>query len=158
MTSAIAYAHAHNRVIHCDVKPDNFILFPDNVLKLADFGIAKVAYQTLRASGSGTVGYVAPEQAMGKPSFRSDVFSLGLILYRMFSGVLPEWPYAGRLPSFGASLQGSIQTSSKCCVERSKSILDAAIRMVSKCCGYWSGLRLAPYGTRAGRRRCSRYL
>lgn len=99
MTSAIAYAHAH-KVIHCDVKPDNFILFPDNVLKLADFGIAKVAYQTLRASGSGTVGYVAPEQAMGKPSFRSDVFSLGLILYRMFSGVLPEWPYGWPPPEF----------------------------------------------------------
>jgi eukaryotic-like serine/threonine-protein kinase len=99
MTSAIAHAHSH-RVIHCDVKPDNFILFPDHVLKLSDFGIAKIAYQTLRASGSGTVGYVAPEQAMGKPSFRSDVFSLGLILYRMLAGVLPEWPYTWPPPEF----------------------------------------------------------
>ena len=47
----------------------------------------------MRASGTGTVGYMAPEQAMGKPSFRSDVFSLGLILYRMFAGDWPEWPY-----------------------------------------------------------------
>jgi eukaryotic-like serine/threonine-protein kinase len=92
MISAVAFAH-ENRIIHCDVKPENFILFPDNLLRLTDFGIAKIAFQTLRASGSGTVGYVAPEQAMGKPSFRSDVFSLGLILYRMFSGALPEWPY-----------------------------------------------------------------
>ncbi len=92
MLSAVAYAHAR-RVMHCDIKPENFILFPGNRLRLSDFGIAKVARRTIQASGSGTVGYVAPEQAMGKPSFRSDVFSLGLILYRMLSGHLPEWPY-----------------------------------------------------------------
>lgn len=92
MISAVAHAH-RKRVIHCDVKPENFILFSDNLLRLTDFGIAKVAYQTLRASGSGTVGYVAPEQAMGRPSFYSDVFSLGLIFYRMLTGYLPEWPY-----------------------------------------------------------------
>lgn len=92
MLSAVAYAHS-KRVMHCDIKPENFILFGNNSLRLADFGIAKVARRTVQASGSGTVGYVAPEQAMGKPSFRSDVFSLGLIMYRMFSGQLPEWPY-----------------------------------------------------------------
>ncbi len=97
MLGAVAHAH-RNRVIHCDIKPENFILFPGNVVRLTDFGIAKVAYQTLRASGSGTVGYVAPEQAMGKPSFYSDVFSLGLIFYRMLTGVLPEWPYQWPLP------------------------------------------------------------
>lgn len=93
MIGAVAFAH-EQRVIHCDIKPENLILFADGQLKLTDFGIAKVAHQTIiRASGSGTVGYCAPEQAMGKPSFRSDVFSLGLILYRMLSGHLPEWPF-----------------------------------------------------------------
>lgn len=97
MLSAVAYAHSM-RVMHCDIKPENFILFSGNKLRLADFGIAKIARRTVQASGSGTVGYVAPEQAMGKPSFRSDVFSLGLVMYRMFSGCLPEWPYRWPLP------------------------------------------------------------
>ncbi len=89
-----ALAHAHeNRVIHCDVKPDNLILFDDGALRLGDFGLAKQSVRTLHASSSGTLGYMAPEQAMGRPSARSDVFSAGLIIYRMLSGVLPEWPY-----------------------------------------------------------------
>ncbi|HUS39967.1 MAG TPA: protein kinase, partial [Pirellulales bacterium] len=92
MLEAVAYAHEH-RIIHCDVKPDNFLVFPDNRLRLTDFGIARIAHKTIDASGAGTMGYIAPEQAMGKPSFSSDVFSLGLILYRMFSGQLPRWPY-----------------------------------------------------------------
>jgi serine/threonine-protein kinase len=92
MLDAVAYAH-RQRIIHCDIKPENFIVFPGNRLRLTDFGIAKIALRTVRASGSGTIGFIAPEQAMGKPSLRSDVFSLGLILYRMFSGNLPEWPF-----------------------------------------------------------------
>ena len=47
----------------------------------------------LKASGSGTVGYIAPEQAVGRPKFQSDVFSLGLVIYELLSGHLPEWPY-----------------------------------------------------------------
>ena len=94
MLEGLAFAHRH-RIIHCDIKPDNFILFPGGRIRLADFGIAKVVQGTglLSAKGTGTLGYVAPEQAMGKPSLRSDVFSLGLVFYRMFSGHLPEWPY-----------------------------------------------------------------
>lgn len=89
-----ALAHAHEKkIIHCDVKPENFILFPQNRLKMADFGFAKVSLRTLKASGSGTIDYIAPEQAMGRPKFQSDVFSVGLVLYRLFSGKLPEWPY-----------------------------------------------------------------
>lgn len=97
-----AVVHAHEqRVIHCDIKPDNVILFDDGTAKLSDFGIARVAVRTrvLSASGRGTVGYMAPEQALGQPSFRSDVFALGLLAYRLFSGALPRWPYQRPLPN-----------------------------------------------------------
>lgn len=90
--AALAHAHYEN-IIHCDIKPENFILFPDDQLKLADFGFAKIRLRTLKASGSGTIDYISPEQAMGRPKFQSDVFSMGLVLYRMFSGKLPEWPF-----------------------------------------------------------------
>jgi len=92
LLAALDYAHSW-QIIHCDVKPDNLILFPDRRLRLTDFGISKVAARTLVASGSGTVGYCAPEQAMGRPSFRSDVFSAALVIWRMLSGELPSWPF-----------------------------------------------------------------
>jgi serine/threonine protein phosphatase PrpC len=93
MVNAVSYAH-QQRVMHLDIKPENFIVF-DERLRLGDFGIARIAQGTraLQGSGTGTVGYVAPEQALGRPSFRSDVFSLCLVLYRMFAGELPEWPF-----------------------------------------------------------------
>jgi serine/threonine protein kinase len=103
MIDAVAYAH-RNRIIHCDIKPDNMLLLPDGRLQLMDFGIAKVAQKTIVrtmiASGSGTVGYMAPEQAMGRPSARSDVFSLGLIAYKVLTNHLPEWPFDWPPPGY----------------------------------------------------------
>lgn len=99
LLQAVACAHRH-RIIHCDIKPENIILFPGNRLRLTDFGIAKVARRTVQASGTGTVGYLAPDQALGRPSFRSDVFSLGLVLYRMLSGHLPQWPFEWPPPGY----------------------------------------------------------
>ncbi len=122
--ASMAHAHAH-KIIHCDIKPENFILFPDNQLKLADFGFAKLNLRTLKASGSGTIDYIAPEQAMGRPKFQSDVFSLGLVIYRLLSGRLPEWPFEWPLkgydkltarvrPELVDVLRNAIQLDPKC--------------------------------------------
>lgn len=123
LLSALAFAH-RRRIIHCDLKPENLILFPDNQLRLADFGIAKVARKTVSTSGSGTIGYMAPEQAMGKPTMRSDVFSAGLLLYRMTAGELPRWPFKWPMkgherlvrnwsPGFIAVLRRALQVDEK---------------------------------------------
>lgn len=89
-----ALAHAHERgVIHCDIKPDNVILFSGARLRLTDFGIARVAAHTMGTTGSGTIGWLAPEHALGKPTLRSDVFALGLVIWQMLSGEVPEWPF-----------------------------------------------------------------
>ena len=67
-------------------------------LPLTNFGFSKVAQRTVKASGSGTLGYLAPEQALGRPMFQSDVFALGLVVYQLFSGKLPEYPYSWPMP------------------------------------------------------------
>ena len=105
-----ALAHSHgSKIIHCDVKPENFIIFPGNRLRLTDFGFSKIAVRSVRrASGSGTVGYLAPEQALGRPMFQSDVFALGLVIYEMFSGQLPEWPYQWPPPGH-ARIRGKLK-------------------------------------------------
>ena len=97
---ALSYAHG-KRVFHGDIKPDNVILFDEGHACLADFGLARIADRTILASGSGTIGFMAPEQALGRPSLRSDVFAAGLLLYRMMSGTLAEWPYRWPLPRHG---------------------------------------------------------
>jgi serine/threonine-protein kinase len=97
MLEGLAYAHERT-IAHCDVKPDNFILFPEGRVRLADFGIARFAQHTLKAGGEGTIGYIAPEQALGSPSLRSDVFSMGITLWRMFSGQLPSYPFDWPMP------------------------------------------------------------
>jgi serine/threonine-protein kinase len=101
LLSAVAYAHGCG-IIHCDIKPENILLFDDGTLRLGDFGIAKAIQKTITSSGTGTLGYMAPEQAMGKPSTRSDVFSVGLIVYRMLSGKWPEYPFEWPFPGVAA--------------------------------------------------------
>ncbi|MGK0186792.1 MAG: serine/threonine protein kinase [Verrucomicrobiales bacterium] len=97
---ALACLHSH-KVIHCDIKPDNFIVFSGPQLKLADLGIArKSVMRTVRASGSGTLGHMSPDQAMGRASMRADVFALGLMLYRMASGKWPEYPFDWPPPGY----------------------------------------------------------
>lgn len=103
--AGLAHAHA-KRVVHCDVKPDNIVLFEDGRVRLADFGLARFAVNSINASGSGTVGFMAPEQALGRPSARSDVFSGGLVLYRMMAGDVPEWPFEWPYPGLERAQRG----------------------------------------------------
>jgi hypothetical protein len=70
------------------------LIFADRRAALADFGVSRFAPgATVTVTDAGTFGYVAPEQAYGRPRLGSDVFSLGLIAYELLAGVLPTWPF-----------------------------------------------------------------
>ncbi|MGI9472351.1 MAG: serine/threonine-protein kinase [Rubripirellula sp.] len=107
MTSAVAYAHEH-KVLHRDIKPENFVLFPGQSIQLTDFGLARIERGGHDVSASGTLGYMSPEQAMGRPNYRSDVFSLGLVIYRALAGEVPEYPFES-LPGFNKLRRGLSQ-------------------------------------------------
>jgi len=93
--NALAYAHQHN-VVHRDVKPENVQLLPGGHVKLTDFGIARIMSEpSITADGQvfGTPSYMSPEQVAGKHiDGRSDLFSLGVVLYEMLAG---HKPFAG---------------------------------------------------------------
>lgn len=89
-----ALEHAHSRgVIHRDIKPQNIMLLKNGVIKVTDFGIAKIPNaetMTLTDKAIGTVYYISPEQAEGKAiNQRSDLYSLGVMIYEMSCGRLP---------------------------------------------------------------------
>lgn len=88
-----ALAHAHERgIIHRDIKPQNIMLLRDGTLKVADFGIAALENEVYENNGQtiGSIHYIAPEQARGlSPDARSDIYSLGVVMYEMLSGRLP---------------------------------------------------------------------
>lgn len=92
IAEALAHAHANN-LVHCDIKPHNILMMADGHAKVADFGIARaVTESTMTYSGNviGSVHYFSPEQAKGTMiTPKSDVYSLGVVLYEMLTGKLP---------------------------------------------------------------------
>jgi eukaryotic-like serine/threonine-protein kinase len=91
LLEALAYAHEQG-VYHRDIKPANLIIMTSGKLKIADFGIARIDSSNLTQIGAimGTPGYMAPEQYAGSDvDWRADLFSSGVVLYQLLTGVKP---------------------------------------------------------------------
>jgi eukaryotic-like serine/threonine-protein kinase len=86
----LSYAHGRG-IVHRDIKPANIMILKDGGVKLVDFGIAHIASNTLTRTGQmmGSLNYMSPEQVEGSVDARTDIFSLGVVLYQVFTNRLP---------------------------------------------------------------------
>ena len=133
IAEALGYAHSKG-VVHRDVKPGNILVRSDGKPKITDFGIARIedTAEHLRTQAGevlGTPAYMSPEQVLSEPvDGRSDIFSLGIILYELCAG---ERPFRG--DSLGAVFQAITQSAPVPLSERNPEIPAALAEVVDRC-------------------------
>lgn len=91
LCAAVQYAH-EQELIHRDIKPQNVLVQQGKHIFLSDFGIVQSPMDTrltITGGGMGSVSYMAPEQALGRATRRSDLYSLGIVLYQLLTGMVP---------------------------------------------------------------------
>jgi WD40 repeat protein/tRNA A-37 threonylcarbamoyl transferase component Bud32 len=93
VADALQYLHDREKLIHCDVKPENMLLGPDDEVWLSDFGtaieVSSLPLTLNQGEISATVQYLAPEQAQGEPCIATDQYALGVVVYEWLSGTFP---------------------------------------------------------------------
>ncbi len=145
LCGAIQYLHQNN-VIHRDLKPANILVSNEGVVKLLDFGIAKqlgpASVELTTADGTPlTPAYASPEQFTGRADARSDIYTLGVILYLMLTGRLPD---QGTIKPPSESVREDIQRTTETTKQLKKRMLGDLDKVVLKAMNRESRLR---YGT-----------
>ena len=125
---ALAFAHRHG-IVHRDIKPHNIVVGRDGRLKVTDFGIARSGASQMTEAGSivGTAQYLSPEQARGaQVDPRSDLYSLGIVIYEMLTGKVP---FTGDAPVEIAMkhLSGGRRAAVEAARRRCRTTLDAVV-------------------------------
>lgn len=134
LADALTRAHRLN-IVHRDIKPGNILLAKDGMLRLTDFGIARVVGSSITEVGSvlGTVAYIAPEILQGKPAdARSDIWSMGLLLFEMLVGEHPFKSYqesGGLIPAILDALLPDLEALRP---DAPPALVDLINRMVAK--------------------------
>lgn len=130
-----ALQHAHDRgIVHRDIKPQNVMLLQDGTVKIMDFGIARFARdeRVNRDRAIGSVHYISPEQASGGiTDAKSDIYSMGIIMYEMLTGKLP---FDGDTPELVATkqIQALAESPLKINPEIPKGLVDILVRAMQK--------------------------
>jgi serine/threonine protein kinase len=137
VANALEYAHARG-LIHRDIKPGNIMVKRNGEVKLMDFGIARMREMeslTLPGTLMGTPSYMSPEQVLGQPlDVRSDIFSFGIVMYEIFTGIKP-FPDEEEDPSSSKILKGKYLSPRSIYSDIPRSLQ----RIIKKC------LKMKPY-------------